>query len=308
MKFTLVRFALAATILIMAAPAGLALEVDRSVSVDSTDPLLDTEPIYPETDIPQALVFDGPVSTVLETGQQEQSTSGAGTDPSPDAVVPRAGPDSDSALVGAVGAGALAALAIFHWTGLKFAVAGALAPLFSRVRGDRLLDNDVRQRVHQMVEENPGITIKEVTQVCEIGWGTAVYHLKRLEDARLVVSQRHRQHRRYFKNGGGIANADKAAFGELKNPTGARLAQAVANQPGSCQKELCAAVGVGASLAHKYLTRLGEAGLLVTQRQWRQVRYYPTAQLFEFLGTYRTVGQTPSQAHMVPIGASAAMA
>jgi len=191
------------------------------------------------------------------------------------------------------GAGALVAagLVAYYWGSLKFLAGSLCAPLFSRIQSNKMLDNDVRNRVYALVGENPGVTIKEVTEVLGIGWGTAVYHLKRLVEERLVVSERQRQFRRYFKNGGGIVNETKSAFGELKNPTNQRLAEQVMSSPGARQKDLCLAVGISAPLAHKYLSRMVMAGLVSTQREWKSVRYYPTPQL---QGLWPSVSSTAS--------------
>jgi len=180
-------------------------------------------------------------------------------------------------------------------------------PLFSRIQSNKLLDNEVRQRVHDMVVANPGITIKEITGVCAIGWGTAVYHLKRLETERLIVSERNRQFRRYFKNGGGIVNESKAAFGELKNPVTERLAQTIVRSPGSCQKDLCERVGISAPLAHKFLSRLAEAGLISTQREWKKVKYFSTPKLEDLLLLARPMATLEATVAPSPLAAAVAL-
>jgi DNA-binding MarR family transcriptional regulator len=186
-----------------------------------------------------------------------------------------------SAAIGtAVGIAVLAGL----WNYFKYgALASVGGPLFSRIASHKILDNDVRNRVHECIISTPGVTIKEVTQLLGIGWGTAVYHLGRLEQERLIVSERHRQFRRYFKNGGGIVNDDKSAYAELKNPTTQRLAAEIATHPGTAQKDLCQSVGISAPLAHKHLARLEEAQLLTKQREWKTVKYFPTEKLVELL-------------------------
>jgi DNA-binding MarR family transcriptional regulator len=157
-------------------------------------------------------------------------------------------------------------------------------PFFSRIDSHRILDNGMRNRVHEAIEHNPGITIKEIVQTLGMGWGTAVYHLKRLEAERLIVSERHRQFRRFFKNGGGIANDDKGAFAELTHPTTQRLAAELMQRPGSAQKDLCTAAGISAPLASKYLGRMEQAQLLTRQREWKTVKYFPTPRLAELMG------------------------
>ncbi|MBI2077514.1 MAG: winged helix-turn-helix transcriptional regulator [Euryarchaeota archaeon] len=194
-------------------------------------------------------------------------------------------PDSARNAAGvAVGAALGIGLVVLFWNTVKtWLLGGVLVPLFSRINGNRILDNDVRSKVHEAILHNPGITIKEITQVLDIGWGTAIYHLKRLESERLVVSERHRQFRRFFKNGGGIVNDAKVAFAELKNPTTHRLATALLDRPGSAQKDLCEALGISAPLAHKYLARMEDANLLTKQREWKTVKYFPTGKLSELV-------------------------
>ena len=193
-------------------------------------------------------------------------------------------PPATKAASAAVGTALGVALLAAAWNYFKYgALAGIGGPLFSRIASHKILDNDVRNRVHECITNTPGVTIKEITQLLGVGWGTAVYHLARLEQERLIVSERHRQFRRYFKNGGGVVNDDKAAFSELKNPMTQRLAAEVASHPGTMQKDLCATVGISASLAHKHLSRLEEAHLLTKQREWKIVKYFPTPKLVEML-------------------------
>jgi predicted transcriptional regulator len=194
----------------------------------------------------------------------------------------------DRATVVAAGAGTALGLGLlaYYWGIVKFWLLGTLlAPFFSRIDKAKLLDNKARSRMFDAIEHNPGITIKEITDVCGVGWGTAVYHLKRLEDERLVTSQRHRQFRRYYKNGG-LAREEKHAVAELKHDTAKALAKAVMEHPGSAQKDLCAQLGISAPLAHKYLGRMAKANLVTQERQWREVKYFPT----ELLGS---VSSTP---------------
>jgi DNA-binding MarR family transcriptional regulator len=266
---------------LVAIPSVLALPVDVEVS----DLLPD--PIKVETR------SDGSVNTTVDS----ESVSGFGEQTNVEvggpsgASVRAAGvgtlssvPPAAKAASAAVGTAVGVAVLVGLWSYFKYgALAGIGGPLFSRIASHKILDNDVRNRVHECITTTPGVTIKEITQLLGVGWGTAVYHLARLEQERLIVSERHRQFRRYYKNGGGIVNDDKTAFSELKNPMTQRLAAEIASHPGAMQKELCATVGISPSLAHKHLNRLEEAHLLTKQREWKTVKYFPTTKLVEML-------------------------
>lgn len=269
---------LAAALAWLAAPT-IGLDVETSLSVDDesasggvsaeTPVLSDLVGLNPVLDLSK-VVPGLPLSEPASEPEPAQADEAESSAPHGFQLPPEA-----QRTTAAIGVGAAVALLV----GLLVHSAGGFMPLFSRIRSNHMLDNEVRHRVHEAVSNNPGITIKEVTNVCSIGWGTAVYHLKRLEAERLIVSERNRQYRRYFKNGGGIVNDSKTAYSELKNPTGKRIATTILVAPGSCQKELCERVGISAPLAHKYLARLQEAGLVAIQREWKTVRYYPTSQL-----------------------------
>lgn len=256
--------------------ANITLSNDGSVSANASSDLDAVAGFSQSTDIG----FSGPS---LDAARTQSNTP-----------VPSLSPTQKvaTAAVGtAIGVAALVAL----WSYLKYgALVGIGGPLFSRIASHKILDNNVRNQVHECILTTPGVTIKEVTQLLGIGWGTAVYHLARLEQEKLIVSERHRQFRRYFKNGGGIANDDKTGFSELKNPTTERIASEIANRPGTGQKDLCATVGISAPLAHKHLARLEQAQLLTKQREWRSVKYFPTEKLAALLAPGREHLVTPA--------------
>jgi DNA-binding MarR family transcriptional regulator len=275
-----------ALLLIPSAPA-MGVEVDI-VDVDAAEVRFEgvPAPLLGDLRLDSGLVTAPPLSVEVAPAPASGPAAVPAAQQAPRGLTPE-GQRVAAAATAATGLALLAGLLAHHWG--KLGAAGLLMPLFSRINSNHLLDNEVRHRVHAAVEANPGVTIKEVTELCHIGWGTAVYHLKRLEAERLVVSERNRQFRRFYKNGGGIVNGAKAAYGELKNPTSARIAHAIVESPGRCQKEVCAAVGISAPLAHKYLSRLAEAGLVDAQREWKTVKYFPTTKLEDLLQTARPV-------------------
>ncbi|MBI2079113.1 MAG: helix-turn-helix transcriptional regulator [Euryarchaeota archaeon] len=75
-----------------------------------------------------------------------------------------------AALAGATGvAGAVALIPRLRWTVLA---------LFSRLRPHRLLDQNVRAQIHELVQGDPSIHMGEVARRLEIGATTAVHHLR----------------------------------------------------------------------------------------------------------------------------------
>lgn len=276
----------------IASAAQVTLDVDPPTDLTTPEIPVETPPtvedVHDQLDalLSASFQLDTALATPDEPPAEEPSVapqSGATPETADGVLLSPEQREAALAATAATGLAVLLGLAAYYW-------GGPLLPLFSRIDSNKMLDNDIRHRVHEAVANNPGVTIKEVTLLVGIGWGTAVYHLKRLEAERLVVSERNRQFRRYFKNGGGIVNESKAAFSELKNPTSHKIASTLLARPGVCQKDVCASVGISAPLASKYLSRLEDAGLVATQRDWKTVKYFPTPRLEDLLAANKIEG------------------
>lgn len=165
-------------------------------------------------------------------------------------------------------------LAVAHALGALRWLAVAGVGLYSRLARSDLLGHATRDRVHKLVQERPGIGLTELAQEVGLGWGTAVYHLDRLEKGGFVSSERIGAHRCYFPVGA-IPRESRKGIGALKQDTTRTIAQLVADRPGVTQTEVCEALGMSASAASKQVSKLESAGLVRRERDWKTVRLHP---------------------------------
>jgi DNA-binding transcriptional ArsR family regulator len=100
--------------------------------------------------------------------------------------------------------------------------------LFSRIEDDALAAHPLRRQALDLIAANPGVTVQGVRRSLGVAWGTAVYHLGRLERAGLVAV-RHREGRRGHWPLGQAPPRDALA------PTGEALARLVRERPGLAQ-------------------------------------------------------------------------
>jgi DNA-binding transcriptional ArsR family regulator len=166
--------------------------------------------------------------------------------------------------------------------GRALRAAGAAIPLFSRIERCDVLDNPVRARVLDAVAQEPGLSLSEVTQRAGIAWGTAVHHLRLLERHRLVVSVRELAHHRYFAADTPAA-AQRAAVSVVLHPTARRIAEFVAQRPGTDQAGICRALRLNNPSASKHLSQFESRGLVQSQRVGRSRLYQATVGLHSAL-------------------------
>lgn len=157
-----------------------------------------------------------------------------------------------------------------------------LLSLFSRIERGAVMDNAQRARVHEVIAQDPGLSLSQVSARAGIAWGTAVHHLRRLEQHGMVVSLRDMGHRRFF-----IANtpaaAQRAAVSVVMHPTARRIAEFVAHRPGTDQAGICQALGLNNPAASKHLSHFEQRGLVVAQRSGRSRHYHATGGLHSAL-------------------------
>jgi predicted transcriptional regulator len=156
-------------------------------------------------------------------------------------------------------------------------------PLFSRIQSAKVLDNPTRARVHDVVLQDPGVSLEDVRSRAGIAHGTAIHHLRRLEDTGLLVSVSQSARRRYFP-ANTLTSSRRGQLAALSHPTARLVADLVRRRPGVDQTGLCEALGLRNPAASKHLRQLALHGLVQTQRLGRRCHYHPTEALHAAFG------------------------
>jgi DNA-binding transcriptional ArsR family regulator len=175
-------------------------------------------------------------------------------------------------LLGALGLGASGAAAL---VGLRRFATLLLAPLASRLTRSEILENDTRKQIYEAIEEEPGINLRGLADEVDVAWGTLLHHLKKLEKAHLVKSERYGKYRRFFKNGSTYSEEEQERLAALSTPSTARVAEYILENPGANQSEIGDEIGVTASTILFHVKRLKEVDLVEEEREGRYVHYYP---------------------------------
>lgn len=157
-----------------------------------------------------------------------------------------------------VGAAAFIASVLYYvWPALK---TGGLG-LFSRIRGEELLDNPIRARMMQAIEAQPGLHHQDLVRLVGKGNGTVEHHLAKLVQAGRVVRHKSAGYACYFVKGQ-VDRRVMAAAPVLKSKVARALLETARLHPGSSLAAVARAEGVAVPTVHYHLRRLQAAGLI----------------------------------------------
>lgn len=168
--------------------------------------------------------------------------------------------------VGVGGAGLAAALGVLYFLGV-----GGLR----HVDRNNVLEHGMRQDLLRAIEERPGIHLRELANK----HGTAVtntqWHLRKLEMAGLVKTQKVQGRRLYYPVQGGQGSRIKAIENAaLANPNAGRVTEFLAANAGANQRALAEALGMNPGTVRWHLRKLESAGLVRSIQEGSQTRYF----------------------------------
>lgn len=154
--------------------------------------------------------------------------------------------------------GLLASALYYFWPHLKGL---ALAPLFSRIADDEVLDNPNRARILDLVRAQPGVHFQDLVRQAGVGRGTLEHHLRKLEAADLVTIKRSKGYACCFPKGAVDRRLMEAAP-VLRSEGGRAVLREVARRPGASSRDLAGELGFAPSTVSYHLKRLESAGLV----------------------------------------------
>ncbi len=288
--------------------------VDGQIAVSTWEGTLQHAPVLPmalEAEQATLDILDGTLGnassdageTTLETpeltfagvewSQEDEASQGPGqgfqpgseapegwflVEPHIEQATPPPAPDetaTSTTVIGISGAAfATVALVAYYWPRVSWLTTVGVLPLYSRIEKDELLDHEARKRLFGLVKDDPGIHAHALAEAADLGWGTTVYHLRRLEQNGFVTSERKGRYRRFFP-ASGFVERTREVLSVLQNDNTNAIAHAVLEDPGLNQSEICEELDISPSLANWHLNQLLDAGLIERERRGRTVHYTP---------------------------------
>jgi DNA-binding transcriptional ArsR family regulator len=183
--------------------------------------------------------------------------------------------------LGLGGAGVAATLAALYFLGV-----GGLR----HVDRENVLEHPMRQHLMRAIEARPGIHLRELASAHSTAVTNTQWHLRKLEQAGLVKTQKMQGRRLYYPvQGGQATKAQAVENAALRNPNAERVSQFLAANAGCNQRVLSEGLGMNPGTVRWHLRKLESAGLVRVIQEGSQARYFLMKPLPR--ATPRPVGQ-----------------
>lgn len=164
------------------------------------------------------------------------------------------------------GAGLAAVLGTLYFLGV-----GGLR----HVDRNNVLEHSMRQDLLQTIQDRPGIHLRELAAQHNTAVTNTQWHLRKLEQAGLVKTQKAQGRRLYYPAQGGqatkIVALENAA---LANPNASRVTQYLAAHSGIGPSTLADALDMNPGTVRWHLRKLESAGVVRSLQEGNQTRYF----------------------------------
>lgn len=145
------------------------------------------------------------------------------------------------------------------------------------VRPEEALANPQRSMLYGFIRGNPGVHLKRLSEEFGMKTSSILWHIRKLENAELVRSDRANGFRVFYPTAGGTEmKVVSRATTALQNANARHVFEAVEAKPGAHPNQIAQLTGVHAGTVRWHLRKLREFGLLQEMDEPSGSTYYPT--------------------------------
>ncbi len=146
-----------------------------------------------------------------------------------------------------------------------------LAPLYTRLRRDQVLEHFVRGQVYHDIRDHPGDHYSSIRARVGISNGVLAYHLHMLERQGFVRAERDGVLKRFYPAGVLVPQETGIRLSRVQQ----RIVDVVGASPSITQEEIAKRTGASHQLVSHNVRVLERLGLLTGRREGRVVRWEP---------------------------------
>ncbi len=132
---------------------------------------------------------------------------------------------------------------------------------------------EVRQQIYEFIQHYPGLHFREIQRRLGIAVGTLQYHVRHLEEEKLIIGRKDGEYTRYYTVGV-VTERDRFLLQFLRQRPMRHALLFLLEKKKVNHKQISLKIGLSPATTSWYLAKLVDANLLGKKRDGREVFYH----------------------------------
>jgi DNA-binding MarR family transcriptional regulator len=145
---------------------------------------------------------------------------------------------------------------------------------YRRIFADNILQHETRQKIFQIVCDNPGISLSQLAELSKVNESTLRYHVARIEKERCITAYESGKSHHFFENHHKYSREEKELYSRYSSGLSGRILRQVSECPGITRRELADRLGVTSPTVTRAVRNLYNDGFLILVREGKFTRHY----------------------------------
>jgi predicted transcriptional regulator len=149
---------------------------------------------------------------------------------------------------------------------------------FRRISASNALDHPERREIYELIKQNPGIDLTNISRTSGMNIHTLRYHLDILTARGKIIVMKDWGIFRYYENHGTYTEIERKIIPYTRNPVSESILDIIRNNPGCTQTALSEKIGITGPTVRWYMKRLALDGIVQASREGRCTRHELTSE------------------------------
>lgn len=145
---------------------------------------------------------------------------------------------------------------------------------YRRISSDNILEHETRQKIFQIVCDNPGISLSQLAELAQVNESTLRYHIFRIEKERCITVHESGKSHHFFENHHTYSTEEKELYSRYSSGLSGRILHQINECPGITRKELADKLKVASPTVTRAVKNLYNDGYVSLVREGKFTRHY----------------------------------
>jgi DNA-binding MarR family transcriptional regulator len=159
----------------------------------------------------------------------------------------------------------------------KLALLAIILPLYTRIKKEEVLDNEIRGMIRGYIIANPGDNYNSIKRALGLNNGALAYHLKVLEKAKIIKSRQNGMYKRFYPASMKIPHENGMQISEIQKLVLAKVKES----PGISQKEIARLLGLSKGVINYHVKVLFSKNMLRMEKRGRRTQCYVNSHIID---------------------------